>query len=198
MVRLSALADGHARRIVSPREAYPASLSASASVAAGTTRVRRISSARSSSSDLPPEITSSAARRIDSTRRDSASRPLLLRDRVAQQPATLGARLGDGHLGLAARLLLHVVGGALGRDERRAQERLELDVARDLGLQGVHALAELGALAPDGLEAVRDLLDLAGGRPTAGSRRGPRRSVGASLPRVSGTSCASFVRAVAR
>src|SRR5688572_3261726 len=86
--------------------------------------------------------------------------PLLLRDRVADQAATLGARLGHGHLGLAARLLLHVVRGALGRDERRAEERLELDVTGDLGLERVHALAELGPLAPHGFEAVRDLVDL--------------------------------------
>ena len=68
-------------------------------------------------------------------------------------------RLLDDQVRLAAGLLLHVLGRALGRDERRAQERLELDVAGDLGLELLDAVGELGPLAPDVLEAVGDLLD---------------------------------------
>ena len=76
-----------------------------------------------------------------------------------EQPPALGVRLGDDQLRLAPRLLLDVLRGALGRDERRTQQRLELDVARDLGSSSSIALGELGALAPDRLEAVGDLVD---------------------------------------
>jgi hypothetical protein len=47
---------------------------------------------------------------------------------------------------------------ALGGDEGRAQQTLELDVTRHLGLELLDALDELRALAPDGLEAVGDVV----------------------------------------
>ncbi len=56
-------------------------------------------------------------------------------------------------------MLLHVLRRPLGGDERRAEKRLELHVARDLGLEVVDALGQLGALAPHLLEGVRDVLD---------------------------------------
>ena len=68
-------------------------------------------------------------------------------------------RLLDDEVGLAASLLLHVLRGTLGGHERRAQERLELAVLRGLGLELLEPVGEVGALAPDLLEAVGDLLE---------------------------------------
>ena len=78
---------------------------------------------------------------------------------LARDAPRLGVRLLDDQVGLAPRLLLHVLRSALGRDERRAQERLELAVLRGLGLELLEAVGEVGALAPDLLEAVGDLLE---------------------------------------
>ena len=94
--------------------------------------------------------------RLDATH--VAHQLLLLGDRVAHHLARLGVRLGHDHVGLAAGGLLEVLGGTLGRDEGRAEQALELDVARDLGLELLDALDELRALAPDGLEAVGDVV----------------------------------------
>jgi fructose-1,6-bisphosphatase II len=51
----------------------------------------------------------------------------------------------DDQVGLAAGLLLHLVGRALGRDEGRAEQSLEFAVLRDLGLDLVEAVREVGA-----------------------------------------------------
>ena len=75
--------------------------------------------------------------------------------------------------GLAPGLVLELVGGPLGGDERRAQERLELPVARELALELLDAVRVVGALAPDGLEALGHLLEQAVDVPRAGSRGGP-------------------------
>ena len=71
-------------------------------------------------------------------------------------------------------------------------------MTRDLGLEDVDALAELGALAPDRLEAVGDLLDLPVnvGAPVAEEPAAKRE-----VPHFDGCQGhrrTSFVRAVAR
>ena len=65
----------------------------------------------------------------------------------------------DDEAGLAPRLVVQLVGRALGGDERRAQQRLELAVPRELALELLDPVGEVGALAPDLLEAGRDLLE---------------------------------------
>ena len=67
-------------------------------------------------------------------------------------------RLLDDEIRLAPGLLLHVLGGSLGRDERGAQQRLELAVLRSVGLELLETVGEVGALAPNLLEAVCDLV----------------------------------------
>ena len=68
-------------------------------------------------------------------------------------------RLLDDEVRFAPGLLLHVLGGSLGRYERRAEQRLELAVFRGVGLELFEAVGEIGALAPDLLEAVGDLVE---------------------------------------
>ena len=80
--------------------------------------------------------------------------PALLGGGLARDPPPFGVSLLDDEVRLAASLRLHVLRRPLGRDERRAQERLELAVLLGLGLELVEAVGEVGALAPDLLEAV--------------------------------------------
>ena len=61
--------------------------------------------------------------------------------------------------------VLQLVRGPLGRDERRAQQRLELAVAGELRLELLDPVGELGPLAPDALEARCDLLEQLVDRP---------------------------------
>src|SRR5436190_19929235 len=68
-----------------------------------------------------------------------------------------GVRLGQDEVGLAARLLLHLGRRALRGHERRAQQRLELAVAHEVRLELLDPVAQVGALAPDVLEAGDDL-----------------------------------------
>ena len=77
--------------------------------------------------------------------------------RAAGDRAGLGVRLADDRLGLLARLLAQLLGGALGGDERRPQQALELLVADEVDLELLDLVGEVGALAPDVLEAVGDL-----------------------------------------
>ena len=95
---------------------------------------------------------------------------VLLRRRRPDDAPALGVRLLDDEVGLAPRLLLHVVRGALGGDERRAEERLELAVLRRLGLELLEPVGEVGALAPHLLEAVRDVAQQAFDDAACGSR----------------------------
>src|SRR5437016_4128681 len=60
---------------------------------------------------------------------------------------------------LAACLILHVLRRLLGRDERGAQERLELAEADEVGLELLDLVGEVGPLAPDVLEAHHDVLE---------------------------------------
>ena len=79
-------------------------------------------------------------------------------------------RLLDDEVGLAPSLLLHVLRGTLRGHERRAQERLELAVLRGFALELLEAVGEVGALAPDLLEAVGDLLEQLRRRACGGTR----------------------------
>ena len=65
----------------------------------------------------------------------------------------------DDRVGLAPGLVLQLVSRALRGDERRAQQRLELAIALELGLELLDAIRVVGPLAPDRLEALGDLLE---------------------------------------
>ena len=65
---------------------------------------------------------------------------LALGARVAGDRARLRLRLGDDRLRLALRGVLQFVRGPLGRDERRAQELLELAVADEVRLELLDAI----------------------------------------------------------
>ena len=71
----------------------------------------------------------------------------------------LGVRLLDDELGLRFALLLQLLGCTLGRDERRAQQRLELTEAHELVLELLDLVRQVGAVAPDVLEARGDVLE---------------------------------------
>ena len=66
--------------------------------------------------------------------------------------------LAEDQLRLAPGLVARVGRRLLGGDERRAQEALELAEANEVGLELLDLVGEVGALAPDVLEARRDLL----------------------------------------
>src|SRR5438552_848471 len=83
--------------------------------------------------------------------------PLVLAGCAPLHVPRLRVRLGEDQLGLAARLLLHVGGCPLRGDERRAQKRLELLVADEIGLELLDLVGEVRALAPHVLEAHCDL-----------------------------------------
>src|SRR5262249_60735928 len=77
--------------------------------------------------------------------------------RRARDAPAFGMRLLDDEVRLAPGLLLHVLGGALRGDERRAEKRLELAVLRGLEFELLELVREIGPLPPDLLEAVCDL-----------------------------------------
>jgi hypothetical protein len=86
--------------------------------------------------------------------RAETGRPLV---RLEDDAARLCVRLDEDRVGLALRLLPQLAGGALRRDEAGVQERLEVAVAGELALEVLELVGEVGAVAPDGLEALRDL-----------------------------------------
>ena len=90
-----------------------------------------------------------------------ARQVLALAASLAGDRPALGLRLGDDRFGLALRLVAQLVRGPLGRDEGRAQQRLELAVPLQLALEQLDAVGVVGPLAPDGLEALGDLLQQA-------------------------------------
>src|SRR4029077_6698419 len=74
-------------------------------------------------------------------------------------------RLAEDQHRLAPRLVPHLSERLLRGDERRAQEALELAEAAEVGLERFDLVREVGALAPDVLEARGDLLEqVVGGR----------------------------------
>ena len=80
-------------------------------------------------------------------------------DRAPLDLAGLGVRLAEDQLGLPTGLVPHLRRRLLGGDERRAQEGLELAEANEVGLELLDLVREVGALAPDVLEARDDLLE---------------------------------------
>ena len=66
-------------------------------------------------------------------------------------------RLADDASASRCACVLQLLRRALGGDERRAQQRLELAVAREVALELLDLVGEVGALAPDVLEAVGDV-----------------------------------------
>ena len=114
--------------------------------------------------------------------------PPLLGCGLASDSSGLGMCFLDDQVRLAPGLLFHVLSRPFGGHERRAQKRLELAMLRRLGLDLLEAVGEVGALAPDALDAIRDLreeLVVAGPAVAAGlgrlgrGRRGRRRGGGA-------------------
>src|SRR5215213_9198307 len=83
--------------------------------------------------------------------------PLTLGSSVAHNGARLAVRLVEDQLRLALGLVLQLVGGALGRDERRPKQCLQFPVASELGLELLDLVEEIGSLAPDVLETVGDV-----------------------------------------
>src|SRR6266508_2710552 len=84
-----------------------------------------------------------------------------------------GAGLRDDHVRLPAGVRAHVVGHPLGRKERVPKRALDLFLARELALELLHLVAEVGAFAPDLLEAVDDGTEELGGDPTVVTERPP-------------------------
>ena len=82
------------------------------------------------------------------------------------------AGLLDDHVRLLAGLRAKLVGGPLRRDEAVPEEDVELLVAGDLRLEPLDLVAEVGALAPDVLEALGHVVRARSRRPPAGSRAG--------------------------
>jgi hypothetical protein len=96
------------------------------------------------------------------------ARSLVLRS--VDDLAGLRPGLLDDEIRLASRLRAHLVGGPLGRDERVAKERLELARAGKLRFEALDVVVEIGALAPDVLEALGDLVQEPVGRISTGVR----------------------------
>src|SRR5262245_28228794 len=88
-----------------------------------------------------------------------ARQPFALAACLADDAACLAMRLGDDHLGLLPRLIAELLGGALGRDQRRSEQALELPEAIDLGLELLDLVAEVGTLTPDLLETLDDVVE---------------------------------------
>src|SRR5204863_7567134 len=68
-------------------------------------------------------------------------------------------RLVEQDACLPARLFLELLGRALGGDERRTQQRLELAIAHEILLDAFDLVGEVRAFAPDLLEAFDDVLE---------------------------------------
>src|SRR5665213_2068523 len=84
---------------------------------------------------------------------------LVLGPGVALHCTRLGVRLAENQVGLAARLLLHLCRCALRRDKRCPQQRFELAIAHEVGLELFDLVGEVGAFAPDVLEARGNLVE---------------------------------------
>ena len=101
-------------------------------------------------------VEASSAERSSARSGELRLEPLLLGAARRARPR-LGVRLGEDRLGLAARLLAQLLRRALSRDERRPQQSFELLVADEVELELLDLVGEVGALAPDVLEALGDL-----------------------------------------
>ena len=106
--------------------------------------------------------------------------------------AGLGVSLAEDELGLLSRLVSHLGGCLLGGDESRPQERLELAETDEIGFELLDLVGEVGALAPDVLEARGDILEQLVGRcdAVAAEVRAGRRDV-SDLDGCEGHGCLS-------
>src|SRR6478672_4172654 len=93
--------------------------------------------------------------RTDATGGDKQDLPLA--PGVVRDGACLAVGFLDDRAGLAPRVVAHVLRRALGREQRRAHELLDLAVAGDLTLELVDTVGEVHALLPYGLVARGDL-----------------------------------------
>ena len=95
---------------------------------------------------------------------DLAAHLLAFRVRLVDDLAGTGLGLADDQLGVVGRLCAHLVGGALRRHQRVAHRLLGVAQLAQRGLQLVHAVLEVGPVAPDVLECRgrvdHDLVDL--------------------------------------
>src|SRR5262249_48621627 len=110
---------------------------------------------------LPFRVLDERERRTEE-RRDAprlGREALGLRTRLAGDDARLGVGLADDRVCLAPRALTLLLGGALGGDQRRPEQALELDVLGEVGIELLDAVAQLGPLTPDQLEAVGDVIE---------------------------------------
>ena len=87
--------------------------------------------------------------------------PFPLCQRIACDPPRLCVGFLEHKRRFAARLVLQFVRGLLGAGQRRTQERLELPVTLQIGLELLDPVRVVRPLAPYGLERVCDLLDRA-------------------------------------
>src|SRR6185503_155799 len=112
--------------------------------------------------------------------------PLALRGSGTCDLSRLGVGLADDQLGLALRLVLELVGGFLSGDERRAQQRLEVAVPRELALELLDLVGVVGTLPPDLLERVGDLEDQLVDGPAAVAEQAPLEAYVVELHRRDG------------
>ena len=89
---------------------------------------------------------------------------LTLGERMLLDQASLGVRLAEQDVRLAASLVLQLLCASLRRDERLPEQRLEVAVPGDVGFEALELVLEVGTLAPDLLEALDDLVEQLVGR----------------------------------
>ena len=102
-------------------------------------------------------MTSSAPASRARMRADSIGQALAFGAGLADDLAGGRVRLLDDERRLLLRTVAQLGGGALGGDERLAQQALELAMAQELILEVLDAVGEVHPFAPDLLEAVGDL-----------------------------------------
>ncbi len=84
---------------------------------------------------------------------DLGVQPFALGHGITHDLARLSPRLSQNSLAFASRLVGHLLRSPLGRDQRRAQELLQLAVAHQLALELLDPVGYVGTIAPDVLEA---------------------------------------------
>src|SRR5215213_543569 len=135
-------------RLVPPRDS-------AAALASGGLGFRRIAVPERAGPRFLERLERRPQERADAPR--LVDQPLTLGSSVAHNGARLAVRLVEDQLRLALGLVLQLVGGALGRDERRPKQCLQFPVASELGLELLDLVEEIGSLAPDVLETVGDV-----------------------------------------
>ena len=143
----------------------------SSGLASGSAEVvgRLLGQGSSGLTDFDDDTERRAQERLDAPH--LGEEPLALALAAARDRPRLSVRLGDDQLRLALGPLPHLLGGALGRDERVRQQLLALLQLLELLLELLDLVGELAAVAPHGLEAVGDVVqDLFDARPVVAER----------------------------